>query len=178
MASRGMTIVELVIVVALLAVLSTLALVAAQPMANRYHQRDAVELASQLVTEAQGRARSTGRCHRVVVYASGALAAAATPGTALALEVRPTADCETAPASVTWSLLEQTALPTGVTAQNIDDATWTWTEFRPNGRVRRNGAVGIGALVISAPDLADHLVMTVNQGVTCLTDLAAPGACP
>lgn len=178
MSGRGMTIVELVIVVALLAVLSTLALVAAQPMANTYHQRDAVELASQLVTEAQVRARSTGRCHRVVAHVAGTVAAAGTPGTSLALEARPTADCEAAPGAVTWTVLEETVLPSQVTAQNVDDGTWTWSELRPNGRVRLNAGVGLGALVVSAPNLPDRLLLTVNQGVTCVTDRAAPGACP
>lgn len=175
---RGMTLVELVVVVGLLGVLSALALVGAQPLAHRYHQRDAVELASQLVSEAQVRARATGRCHRVVAQALGVLATPGTAGDALVLEARPTADCESSPASVTWTQVDRAAMPSGTSALNVNDASGTLTEFRPNGRVRIEGGVGVGALLVRTVGLSDQLVRTVNQGATCLFDAASPGACP
>jgi prepilin-type N-terminal cleavage/methylation domain-containing protein len=173
-----MTLVEVLIVVALLGVLSALAVLGARPMSNRFRQRDGVEQAAQLVSEAQVRARATGRCHRVVAQLAGALAPAGTPGDSLVLQARPTADCEVAPGTVVWVDLERAALSASVRPVNVDNGTWTWSEFRPNGRVRLNGGTGVGALIIQADDLQPQLVLTVNQGVTCQLDQATPGPCP
>lgn len=172
-----MTMVELVVVLAMMAVLTTLAVVGARPVAERYRLRDATELAMQLIAEGQARARSTGRCHRVVVYSAGALAAAGAPGDMLALEARPDADCQAPPAGVAWLAVQREALATGVVGQNLDDSTHTWVELRPQGRVRDNGGVSMAGLRFEAGGQA-RLVRVAPQGVPCLTDPVTPAACP
>jgi len=176
MQRRGMTALEVLIVVALLSVLSTLALLGARPVTRRYRLRDSLELAVQYATEAQTRARTSRRCHRVVAFSGGALAPPGVAGDELVVQARPTADCEAAPGGVAWVDLQRERLPGEVTAFNFDDATWTWAELRPNGRVRAN-ASPTAALRLSVPD-NDGLVLVSATGRVCLTSLAAPGPCP
>lgn len=169
--------IELAVVLAMLAVLTSLAVIGARPVANRYRLRDASELAGQYVAEAQARARSTGRCHRVVIYLAGVVAPALTPGDTLAIEARPTADCEPSPGGVLWVPVEQERLATGITGQNLDDAVHTWAEFRPQGRVRNNAGVTMAGLRFDGGGLS-RLLRVAYQGVPCLTDPLAPAACP
>lgn len=169
--------VELIMVLAMLAVLTSLAVIGSRPVANRYRLRDASELAAQYVAEAQALARSTGRCHRVVIYLAGAVAAVGAPGETLAIEARPTADCEPAPGTVAWVAVQQERLATGITGQNLDDAVHTWAEFRPQGRVRNNAGVTMAGLRFDGGG-ASRLVRVAYQGVPCLTDPLALAACP
>jgi type II secretory pathway pseudopilin PulG len=173
-----MTALELLIVVTLLSVMSGLALLGVRPLARRYRLREATELTLQYVNEAQARARTSHRCHRVVAWNVGAAAIAAPgmPGDELVVQARPTADCEAAPGTVAWTIVERQRLPLDITAFNYDDATWTYAELRPNARVRANAATA-AALRLDATEF-DALVVVSASGRACLTTVAAPGPCP
>jgi type II secretory pathway pseudopilin PulG len=171
-----MTALELLIVVALLSVMSILALLGVRPLARRYRLRDATELALQYANETQARARASKRCHRVVAWTAGAIAPPGVAGDELVIQARPTADCEAAPGGVAWTIVQREHLPPDIAVFNYDDAAWTYVELRPNGRVRANAAT-VAALRLSSPD-NDELVLVSASGRTCLTSFAAPGPCP
>jgi prepilin-type N-terminal cleavage/methylation domain-containing protein len=177
---RGFTLLEVLVVLAVVAAMASLALFASGPTVERFRQREALELAAQLVTEAQVRARATGRCHRVVVHLAGAVTPAGRPGDALALEVRPDADCAAPPDEVTWRRLAYEPLPAGVQGFNVDDGRFTWTEVQPNGRLRQapSGQAPSGGLAFAISAVPDALLVTAPQGVTCLTGRSAPEPCP
>ena len=93
--ARGMTLIEVMVVVAILAILAAISATAIGPMVARYRQMVSAEAAAQLVSQARVEARQQGRCYRVQVTLAGAPVAPGTPGDALHVVRRDSADCQT-----------------------------------------------------------------------------------
>lgn len=130
--ARGMTLIELMVVVAILAILAAISATALGPAVTRYRQMVSSEAAAQLVAQARVEARQQTRCYRVQVLAAGAPVAPGTPGDTLHVMRRQDADCQTnAPGLVADTRIDDVRLPRGV--QALVPAAFTEPEFRPNG---------------------------------------------
>ena len=130
--ARGMTLIELMVVVAILAILAAISSTALAPMVGHYRQMVSAEAAAQLVAQARVEARQQTRCYRVQVLAAGAPVAPGTPGDTLHVARRTSADCKTgAPLLQADTRLDDVRLPQGI--QALVPAALTAPEFRPNG---------------------------------------------
>lgn len=165
--SRGLTLVELMVVVALIGILTSIAASAIGPLATRYRVRQGTETAAHALARAQTQVRATGRCHRLEASVLDVAVAAGTEGSSLLLSSLDSADCETGTA---WTTLETFALPNGVTAM-VDLGAGPNPIFRPNGRSR----AAAGALLRVSPTGIDSRIRVSASGAICITDL---GACP
>ena len=130
--ARGMTLIELMMAVAILAILAALSATALTPTVGRYRQMVAAEAAAQIVAQARVEARQQTRCYRVQVLAGGAPMAPGTPGDTLHVVRRLDADCQTnAPGLAADTRIDDVRLPRGIEA--VVPAAFTEPEFRPNG---------------------------------------------
>jgi prepilin-type N-terminal cleavage/methylation domain-containing protein len=130
--ARGMTLIELMVVVAILAILAAISATALGPMVGRYRQMVAAEAVAQIVSQARVEARQQGRCYRVQVTAAGTPVAPGTPGDAMHVVRRDSADCQTStPTLVADARFSDVRLPQGI--QALVPSTFTEPEFRPNG---------------------------------------------
>src|SRR6185436_12352920 len=94
---RGYTLMELMVTVALLAIMSAMTAVGLGPLQMRYRVRKAVDVTAQLLVRTRLRAIETGRCHQIEVLADGIPVGAGTPGDGLRVSRRRDADCESRP---------------------------------------------------------------------------------
>jgi len=130
--ARGMTLIELMVVVAILAILAAISATAMGPMVARYRQMVSSEAVAQIVSQARVEARQQGRCYRVQVTAAGVPVAPGTPGDALHVVRRDSADCQNpTPVLVADTRFSDVRLPQGI--QALVPGTSTEPEFRPNG---------------------------------------------
>lgn len=168
----GFTLLELLVGVAILMALTTVAAVALGPLSARYRTSQGAELVAQAVHDARLLARSTGRCVHLEVLAGGAVVGPGSAGDAVRLSRRTKADCESAATPADLEVVETVALPTGVPvtvpAANVD-LVW-----RPNGRTQpgTDTRLDVGA----APHTTALLVRA--WGPACGFPSAALGACP
>src|SRR5262245_55697779 len=130
--ARGMTLIELMVVVALLAVLAAISASALGPMVDRYRQTAATEAVAQLVALVRVEARQQTRCYRMQILAAGAPVPPGTPGDTVSVARRKDADCQTlAPALEPDLRFDDVRLPRGIEA--LVPAASAIPEFRPNG---------------------------------------------
>lgn len=179
---RGVTLLEMMVVVAMLGILAALAVPNVQPAVRRAKLRGAAEEIAGFLDDARHRATSQGRCFRVRVVGSNTLL----------MERRSSVDCVNITED-TWEPAERTRpmpgftlTPTSVPALG-DDVMFI---FRPSSRLRGFGdrtTTAYGArIVISTSDGAEQGAVTVTRmGRVCaaisinpLPALAAPVECP
>jgi prepilin-type N-terminal cleavage/methylation domain-containing protein len=127
-----MTLIELMVVVAILAVLAAISATALGPMVSRYRQLVAAEAVAQVVAQARVEARQQTRCYGIQVLAAGVPVAPGTPGDTLRVIRRLDADCETAgPPTQPDLRFDDVRLANGI--QALVPAGFSAPEFRPNG---------------------------------------------
>lgn len=128
---RGYTLMELMVTVALLALMSAMTAVGLQPLQTRFRLRKAADATTQVLVRARQRAVETGRCHQVEVLSDGIPVRAGTPGDALKVSRRRDADCESPPDPLALVEVERISLPehTQVLQEHSDTLV-----FRPTGR--------------------------------------------
>lgn len=177
---RGFSLVEMLVVVALLAIMGVLAVAALGPLNARYRVTQGTELTQQELYQARTWARDTSRCHRIEVFdlSLDAGVGAGTPGDALIVERRANADCEDPPGSSDYELVEVVRMPQpNVRVQapaGQPEVLW-----RPNGRLFDGGTgdLFVGEMV-GGVFKARSQIQLRPQGALCVTDPTAPGACP
>jgi prepilin-type N-terminal cleavage/methylation domain-containing protein len=153
---RGYTLMELMVTVALLAIMSAMTAVGLGPLQMRYRVRKAVDVTAQLLVRTRLRAIETGRCHQVEVLADGISVGAGTPGDGLRVSRRRDADCESRPDPLALVEVERLTLPERMQVSLEDSGVLV---FRPTGRTgdsapRRFQVGREGALrsVVAAPN--------------------------
>jgi len=172
--ARGMTLIELMVVVAILAILAAISATAVGPMVSRYRQMVSAEAAAQLVSQARVEARQQGRCYRVQVTAAGTPVAPGTPGDALHVVRRSNADCKTTtPALVADLRFSDVRLPVGI--QALVPTGSTEPEFRPNGYTQD----GLDTELQVGPAGAPTTRITIRSfGPICANLMSAAVTCP
>jgi prepilin-type N-terminal cleavage/methylation domain-containing protein len=172
--ARGMTLIELMVVVAILAILAAISASALAPMVARYRQMVAAEAVAQLVSQARVEARQQGRCYRVQVLLAGAPVLPGTAGDTLHAVRRNSADCQTAtPTLVADSRITDVRLPQGL--QALVPATLTEPEFRPNGYTQNGLNTEIQVGPTGAPTTR---VAIVSYGPICSGPVTPVQPCP
>jgi prepilin-type N-terminal cleavage/methylation domain-containing protein len=167
---RGYTLMELMVTVALLAMMSAMTAVGLEPLQARYRLRRAADATAQLLVRTRLRAVETGRCHQIEILADGIPVNAGTPGDALRVSRRRDADCESRADPLAFVEVERLILPERMQVRLEDSDPLV---FRPTGRIRDNaprrfqvGREGALRIVVAAP----------NGPVCALEDEA--GGCP
>lgn len=165
---------ELMVTVAILAILAALSSTALGPLVTRYRQLEAQHQAAQLVSQARAAARKRGRCYRVQVLAAGAPVAPGVPGDALRLVRRADADCETtAPVLQTDLRYPDVTMPRGVAV--LVPLGSSPPEFRPSGYTQD---LNDTSLLLGTAASPERLVTILHNGPVCTSQAAAPGPCP
>lgn len=172
--AHGMTLLELMVVVALLGVLTTLSATALEPLVGRYRQQTAAEAVAQVLALARMEARQQGRCYRVQILASGVPVAPGTSGDAIHVVRRADADCETAtPVLQPDARFFDVRLPAGVVA--LVPVGSSVPEFRPNGYTQDELDTEIQVGPAGAPATR---ISIRSFGPVCAGPVAPPRPCP
>jgi prepilin-type N-terminal cleavage/methylation domain-containing protein len=172
--ARGMTLIELMVVVAILAILAAISGSALAPMVGRYRQMVAAEAAAQLVSQARVEARQQGRCYRVQVTAGGVPVAPGTPGDALHVVRRDSADCQTGtPTLVADTRLSDVRLPQGIEA--LVPGAFSEPEFRPNGYTQNQSDTELQVGPAGAPSTR---ITIRSYGPICAGPITPVQPCP
>lgn len=172
--ARGMTLIELMVVVAILAILAAISATAVGPMVARYRQMVSAEAVAQIVSQARVEARQQGRCYRVQVTLAGAPVPPGTPGDALHVVRRNSADCETGtPTLVADTRFSDVRLPPGI--QALVPGVSTEPEFRPNGYTQD----GLDTEIQVGPAGAPTTRVTIRSyGPICANSISVVVPCP
>jgi prepilin-type N-terminal cleavage/methylation domain-containing protein len=165
---RGFTLLELMITVAILAVLTTVSVSALGPLRARYNRRQAAELVASAAARMRLEARETGRCHAFQVYNGGTAVALGTPGDRIRLVRLKHADCESTPTSTDLEEVEWVRMPEPARVRVVSGSE---VVFRPNGRLLN----GNGELRLAAGG-RELIVQLRVQGPICINDVTGP--CP
>ncbi|WP_224361327.1 pilus assembly FimT family protein [Hyalangium versicolor] len=153
---RGYTLMELMVTVALLAMMSAMTAVGLQPLQARFRLRKAADATAQMLVRARQRAVETGRCHQVEVLAEGIPVKAGTPGDALRMSRRRDADCEAPADPLALDEVERIPLPDRM---HVVQERGGSLVFRPTGRTwdgvagrYRVGVMEEFLIVVAAPN--------------------------
>jgi prepilin-type N-terminal cleavage/methylation domain-containing protein len=167
---RGYTLMELMVTVALLALMSAMTATGLQPLLASFRLRQATDAAAQVLVRARQRAVQTGRCHQVEVLSDGLPVASDTPGDSLRISRRRDADCESVAGPLALIEVERITLPERMQVRQERAGALV---FRPTGRTWdaaswrfKVGREGEPRIVVAAP----------NGPVCTLED--ATGSCP
>jgi len=172
--ARGMTLLEVMVVVALLGVLTALSASSLGPLVGRYRQQAAAEAVAQEVALARMEARQQGRCYQVQILSSGAPVAPGTSGDAIHVVRRADADCETgAPVLQPDPRFSDVRLPAGVVA--LVPLGSSVPELRPNGYTQDELDTEIQVGPAGAPDVR---ISIRSYGPVCAGPVSPPRPCP
>jgi prepilin-type N-terminal cleavage/methylation domain-containing protein len=167
----GFSLVELLVVVAVLGVVAGLSAASLAPLQNHFRGRDAATRVASAATRARAFAWQTGRCHVLTIYNGASAATVGTPGDRLLLERYPTADCQNTPAAGSLQPVEWVLLPERVTVQQVlgtDAPVW-----RLQGRLKGTQVVD---LRVDAGD-RQRFIRLALEGAVCTDDEPITG-CP
>jgi type II secretory pathway pseudopilin PulG len=175
---HGFTLVELLTIVAILGLFTTLSVAALGPLRDRYNLRQATELAAAAAARAQLLARESGRCHTLQVYTVDASGNASpkgigSEGNHLRVQRRTTADCGDSLEASPHEHVEWVRMP-GRTRIWVPAGT-SEPEWRPNSRLRE----GATELRVAYDDKKGEqlVIQLMTPGAVCVSDLPL-GACP
>ncbi|MBN1205433.1 MAG: prepilin-type N-terminal cleavage/methylation domain-containing protein [Myxococcaceae bacterium] len=167
---RGYTLMELMVTVALLALMSALTAAGLQPLQASFRLRRAADATAQLLVRARQRAVETGRCHHVERLEDGLPVGSDAPGDMLRVSRRRDADCESPVDPLALVEVERVTLPDRMRVSQEGSGSLV---FRPNGRTWDGASwrfrVGSGEdarFVVAAP-----------HGPVCALD-GSEGGCP
>jgi prepilin-type N-terminal cleavage/methylation domain-containing protein len=167
---RGYTLMELMVTVALLAIMSAMTAVGLQPLQARYRLRKATDATAQLLVRARLRAVETGRCHQVEILADGIPVGSDTPGDALRVSRRRDVDCESPANPLAFVEVERLTLPDRMQVRLEGSRTLV---FRPTGRTWDNAPQRFR---VGREDSL-RVVMAAPNGPVCTLEDEA-GGCP
>lgn len=170
--SAGFSLLEMMTVVALIGIVTSLAVGSLEPLRARLTARHAAEVVAAALGSARERAAARGRC--VYVELLTAEGKPVEPGDrATALRLRPWArpGCSGAPRESDLDPGERIALPQTATVSLPKGARPL--HWLPNGRPRDGRT-----LLETRYGVDQAWVEAVAQGVVCLKSSSAPGGCP
>jgi prepilin-type N-terminal cleavage/methylation domain-containing protein len=167
---RGYTLMELMVTVALLALMSAMTAAGLQPLQARFRLRSATDATAQLLVRARQRAVETGRCHHVEVLLDGIPVGADTPGDALRISRRRDADCESPADPLALVEVERITLPERMQVRQERPGSLV---FRPTGRTWDNEPWSFSV----GRDEEPRLVVAAPNGPVCTLE-GAGGSCP
>ena len=167
---RGYTLMELMVTVALLALMSAMTAAGLQPLQARYRLRKATDATAHLLVRARQRAVETGRCHQVEILAEGIPVSGSALGDALRISRRRDADCESPADPLALVEVERLTLPERTQVRLEGSGTLV---FRPTGRTWDNAP---WRFQIDRGEDARFVVAAPN-GPVCTREGAAEG-CP
>jgi prepilin-type N-terminal cleavage/methylation domain-containing protein len=160
---RGYTLMELMVTVALLALMSAMTAVGLQPLQARFRLRKAADATAQLLVRARLRAVETGRCHQIEVLSNDIPVKAGTPGDALKVSRRRDADCESPADPLALIEVERVTLPEHMKVLQEKSDTLV---FRPTGRTWDGEA---RRFQVGNPE-APRFVAVAANGPVCLLE--------
>lgn len=172
---HGFTLVELLTIVAILGLFTTLSVAALGPLRDRYNLRQAAELVASAAARAQLSARETGRCHTLQVYTADAagnpiaVTAVGSEGDRLRVQRRTTADCGDSAEAAPHEHVEWVRMPgrTRIRVTGTSEPEW-----RPNSRLRQ------GATELRVANANEQLaIQLMTPGAVCVSELPLE-ACP
>jgi type II secretory pathway pseudopilin PulG len=167
---HGFTLVELLTIVAILGLFTSLSVAALGPLRDRYNLRQAGELVASAAARAQLQARETGRCHTLQVYTLNA-AGTAVPvsnlgdeGDRLRVGRRTTADCGDSTEAAPHEEIEWVRMPgrSRVRVTGTSEPEW-----RPNSRLRK----GATELRVWANVNEELVIQLMAPGAVCVSEL-------
>jgi prepilin-type N-terminal cleavage/methylation domain-containing protein len=167
---RGYTLMELMVTVALLAMMSAMTVVGLGPLQRRYQLRKAVDASAQLLVRTRLRAVETGRCHQVEILADGIPVSAGTPGDALRVSRRRDADCESRADPLALVEVERVSFPERIQVRLEESSPLV---FRPTGRTWDNTPRRLRVDRGEVP----RIVVAAPNGPVCVIEDEAEG-CP
>ena len=169
-----MTLLEVMVVVAILGVLAAISATSLGPLVGRYRQQAAAEAVAQVVALARMEARQQARCYQVQVLSAGVPVAPGAAGDAIHVVRRADADCETgAPVLLPDTRFSDVRLPAGVVA--LVPLGSSVPEFRPNGYTQD----GLDTEVQVGPAGAPSVRISIRSfGPVCAAPFAPPRPCP
>lgn len=167
---RGYTLLELMVTVALLALMSAMTAVGLQPLQARFRLHQATDATAQFLVRSRQRAMDTGRCHQIEVLADGIPVRPGTPGDMLRVSRRRDADCESTVDPLALIEVERIRLPERMQVTQVQSDAIV---FRPTGRTR--GDASWSFQVGNAE--ASRVVVAAPHGPVCVSEDAG-GSCP
>jgi len=167
---RGYTLMELMVTVALLALMSAMTAAGLRPLQARYRLRKATDATAQLLVRARQRAIETGRCHQIEILAEGIPVGAGTPGDVLRVSRRRDVDCESPADPLAFVEVERLTLPERMRVNLEGSRTLV---FRPTGRTWDNAPQ---RFQVGREDPLRVVMVAPNGPVCALEDEA--GGCP
>jgi prepilin-type N-terminal cleavage/methylation domain-containing protein len=167
---RGYTLMELMVTVALLAIMSSLTVAGLQPLLARFRLRQATEATAQLLVRTRLRAIETGRCHHVEVLEDGTPVGPGAVGDTLRVSRRRDADCEARTDPLALVEVERMRLPERMLVRQEGSGSLV---FRSTGRTWDNAS---WRFLVGPPEVARAVVATPH-GPVCMLD-GMQGACP
>lgn len=167
---RGYTLMELMVTVALLALMSAMTAVGLQPLQTRLRLRQATDATAQVLIRARQRAISSGRCHQVDVLAEGIPVEAGTRGDGLRISRRRDADCEAPADPLALVEVERITLPERMRVVLEKKGELV---FRSTGRTRDDAPWRYRVMAFEA----SVVVIAAANGPVCTLDEAG-GTCP
>jgi prepilin-type N-terminal cleavage/methylation domain-containing protein len=173
---RGMTLLEMMMVVAIISILAAVSASALGPAVGRYRQAAAAEAVAQLVALARLEARQQTRCYQVQVLSGGTPVAPGTPGDTVHVERRTSAECDSWPpltATAPDTRLSDVRMPTGMEA--LVPSASSVPEFRPNGYTRNGLDTELQVGPAGAPT---RRIAIRSFGPICAGSIVPPQACP
>jgi prepilin-type N-terminal cleavage/methylation domain-containing protein len=167
---RGYTLMELMVTVALLALMSGMTAVGLQPLQARFRLRSATDATAQVLVRARQRAVETGRCHHVEVLSDGIPVGPGTAGDALRISRRRDGDCESPADPLALVEVERITLPERMQVRQERAGSLV---FRPTGRTWDNVSWRFSVGREEAP----RLVVAAPNGPVCTLE-DEEGSCP
>ncbi|WP_375770633.1 prepilin-type N-terminal cleavage/methylation domain-containing protein [Archangium gephyra] len=173
--TRGFTLTEVLITVALLGLFTGLTLTALGPLNGRYRRRQAAELVAAGAARARLFARDSGRCFHLEVSQDDTPVSTGSPGNRLRLSRRASADCETPASAADLQLVESVPMPPLTTVRVETGVAAVW---RPNGRLRdEDGTRTPAKLRVTSGDGELSILLAVH-GPVCVTETLSSETCP
>lgn len=166
---RGYTLMELMVTVALLALMSAMTAVGLQPLQTRYRLRKATDATAALLVRTRQRAIETGRCHQIEVLVEGS-PVTDLPGDVIRVSRRRDVDCESPADPLGLVEVERLTLPERMTARQEGSQVLV---YRPTGRTWDNEPHRFRV----GRDTSLRIVVAVPQGPVCTLEDETEG-CP
>ncbi len=155
---------ELMVTVALLAMMSAMTAVGLQPLLARFRLRQASDTTAQLLIRTRQRAIETGRCHQIALLADGLPVTPGSPADSLRVSRRRDADCES-DRSLALVEVERIPLPERIPLRQPEPGSLV---FRPTGRTADNAS---WRFHVGAPELTRTVLVTPHGPVCTLEGL-------
>lgn len=176
--ARGFTLMELMVVVAIIAIVSAAVVPSFSLALKRNRQREAANLIVQAVFTARSRAARTGRCHRVVIVTDDSVENSGTGGSVAVEEYRAQwSECGHTTNAANWSRLSSKSVGSLVgddvaIFRVVDDSCST--ELASNGSTVTIRFEPTGGVFVN--DAAERFFEITTKGVTRHVRISAGGS--